>query len=278
MPEPTCSPGSTASRLAKLAANLDRVSFRKGEAACIEGEPGDSLYIVSEGTFGVFVGGAGDDRKLWVATLRPGGCFGEMALLTGEPRSASVIADGEGELLRLDQERFTDLLRRDPSIGLALSASLSRRLHGALRSIREGDELVRRQTESRLAQMPPDARERVLEASILPEATPAALECLFGPHGPDLSSRLVELGWRDGRAPEPIARALREAPRDAGRGGGGPGFCAERGRAIGRGRPLARSLAARRKRRSRRLHCAPWPCVTRRQPRRGTTSLRRSNG
>ena len=39
--------------LAKLAANLDRVSFRKGEAACIEGEPGDSLYIVSEGTFGV---------------------------------------------------------------------------------------------------------------------------------------------------------------------------------------------------------------------------------
>ena len=95
--------------LAKLAANLNCVSFRKGEAACIEGEPGDSLYIVSEGTFGVFVGGAGDDRKLWVATLRPGGCFGEMALLTGEPRSASVIADGEGELLRLDQERFTDL-------------------------------------------------------------------------------------------------------------------------------------------------------------------------
>ena len=197
--------------LAKLAANLDRVSFRKGEAACIEGEPGDSLYIVSEGTFGVFVGGAGDDRKLWVATLRPGGCFGEMALLTGEPRSASVIADGEGELLRLDQERFTDILRRDPSIGLALSASLSRRLHGALRSIREGDELVRRQTESRLAQMPPEARERVLEASILPEATPAALECLFGRDGPDLSSRLAELGWRDGSAPEPIARALREA-------------------------------------------------------------------
>ncbi|MBW8837005.1 MAG: cyclic nucleotide-binding domain-containing protein, partial [Burkholderia sp.] len=197
--------------LAKLAANLDRVSLRKGEAACIEGEPGDSLYIVSEGTFGVFVGGAGEDRRLRVATLRPGGCFGEMALLTGEPRSASVIADREGELLRLDQERFTDLLRRDPSIGLALSASLSRRLHGAMRSIREGDELVRRQTEARLARMPPEARERVLEASIMPEATPAALECLFGRDGPDLSSRLAELGWRDGSAPEPIARALREA-------------------------------------------------------------------
>src|SRR4051794_30943120 len=71
--------------LAKLAAHLDAVRFAKGEAACIQGEAGDSLYLVSEGSFGVFVGGANDERKLRVATLGPGAAFGEMALLTGEP-------------------------------------------------------------------------------------------------------------------------------------------------------------------------------------------------
>src|SRR4051794_37171594 len=197
--------------LAKLAANLDAVSFRKGEAACVLGERGDSLYIVSEGTFGVFIGGPDDGRKLWVATLRPGGSFGEMALLTGEPRSASVIADGDGELLRLDQERFTETLRRDPSIGLALSASLSRRLHGALRSIKEGDEVVRGQVDRHLARLQSDARDRVLHAALLPEATPSALECLFGPHAPEVSSELAALGWRAEKPPAAAAGALREA-------------------------------------------------------------------
>src|SRR5438132_13097231 len=72
--------------LAKLAANLDPVSFVKGEAACKQGEVGDSLYLVSEGAFGVFVRSESDARQVRVATLGRGACIGEMALLTGEPR------------------------------------------------------------------------------------------------------------------------------------------------------------------------------------------------
>src|SRR5215207_7660675 len=86
--------------------------------------------------------------------------------------------------------------------------------------------------------------------------------------GPVVAARRARLARRQ-RARADRASPAR-GPRDAGRGGGGPGFCAERGRAIGRGRPLARSLAARRKRRSRRLHCAAWPCVTRRHHAAGT--------
>src|SRR4051794_12422710 len=78
------------------------------------------------------------------------------------------------------------------------------------RALREGNEVVRRQVESRLGQMPPAARERVLQASILSEGTPPALACLFGPHASEVSSRLVELGWSDGGAPAPVAQALRE--------------------------------------------------------------------
>jgi CRP-like cAMP-binding protein/di/tricarboxylate transporter len=197
--------------LAKIAAHLDAVSFARGEAACIEGEAGDSLYLVSNGSFGVFVGNPQAGPRLRVATLRPGDCFGEMALLTGEPRSATVVSEGEGELLRLDHERFTEVVRRDPSIGLALSAALSRRLHGALRSIKEGDEVVRAQVERHLARLPPDARDRVLHAALLPEATSSALQCLFGAHAPEVSSELAALGWRAEKPPAAAARALREA-------------------------------------------------------------------
>src|SRR5688572_29420490 len=116
--------------LSKLAANLDPIFFAEGECACVQGEPGDSLYLVSEGRLGVFlVGPGGEERQ--VATLGEGACFGEMALLTGEPRTATVRAIGDAETLRLNRMRFVELLRREPTIGLSISATLSRRLHGA---------------------------------------------------------------------------------------------------------------------------------------------------
>ena len=141
--------------LAKLAANLDSISFVKDGAACKQGEVGDSLYLVSEGAFGVFVSSEHDARQVRVATLGRGACFGEMALLTGEPRSATVLADGDGELLRLDKDRFSELVRRDPSIGLTLSASLSRRLRAASQSITESDAAIRRQVARQLGQVLP---------------------------------------------------------------------------------------------------------------------------
>src|SRR5205823_12764517 len=78
--------------LAKLAASLDPVSFEDGEAACRQGEPGDSLFVIARGRLGVYVDAGG--RETQVATMGEGVCFGEMALLTGEPRSATVRAQG----------------------------------------------------------------------------------------------------------------------------------------------------------------------------------------
>jgi CRP-like cAMP-binding protein/di/tricarboxylate transporter len=197
--------------LAKLAANLDPVSFSKGEAACKQGEAGDSLYLVSEGSFGVFVSSDDDTRQVRVATFGRGACFGEMALLTGEPRSATVLADGAGELLRLDHERFAELVRRDPSIGLALSASLSRRLGTASQTIRESDAVVRRQVERQLAQAPARIRTQIFQASLLTLADAAAMPVLFGVDAAEISEQLTALGWVNGKPPPPIARALSEA-------------------------------------------------------------------
>jgi DASS family divalent anion:Na+ symporter len=197
--------------LAKLAANLDAVSFRKGEAACTEGEAGDSLYLVSEGTFGVYVRGEDGKPAVRVAELKRGGCFGEMALLTGEPRSATVISDGDGELLRLDHERFAELVRRDPHIGMALSASLSRRLGAASRSIKDSEHIIRDHVEQTLGRQPPDWRNRILQASILDRADIEALNVMFGGHADGVAKRLAELGWPPGRPPAAVVSALREA-------------------------------------------------------------------
>jgi len=197
--------------LAKLAANLDPVSFRKGEAACNQGEKGDSLYLVSEGTFGVYVRGTDDKPPVRVAELTRGGCFGEMALLTGEPRSATVLADGDGELLRLDQERFTELVRRDPNIGLALSASLSRRLGAASRTIKDSEHLIRDRVERQLDALTAEQRANVLRVSVLDEANEQSLAVLFGADGADVAARLADLGWDEGRAPAAVVSALRAA-------------------------------------------------------------------
>src|SRR5688572_24536610 len=116
--------------LSKLAANLDPVFHEDGVAACVQGEPGDSLHIVSDGTLGVFlVSESGEEQR--VATLGVGEAFGEMALLTGEPRTATVRALGDAETLRLERTRFIELLTRKPRIGLAINATLSRRLGAA---------------------------------------------------------------------------------------------------------------------------------------------------
>ncbi|HEY1265969.1 MAG TPA: cyclic nucleotide-binding domain-containing protein, partial [Candidatus Binatia bacterium] len=119
--------------LAKLAAHLVPVELAAGEELFRQGEPGDAFYLVSGGEIGVYVSGAEDGEKC-VAVLRAGDPVGEMALLTSSPRSATVRAEGEGRLLRLDRAHFLKLVREEPDVLLAIAATLSRRLQAALAS------------------------------------------------------------------------------------------------------------------------------------------------
>ncbi|MES1227458.1 MAG: hypothetical protein ABUL72_02240, partial [Armatimonadota bacterium] len=125
--------------------------------------------------------------------------------------------DGDGELLRLDHERFSELVRLDPNIGLALSASLSRRLGVASQNIKDSEHLVRGHVEQQLARLAPHLRTLLLRASILDDANPASLQTLFGADAGAVSAGLAELGWRKGRAPAAVAATLRAAyAREAG--------------------------------------------------------------
>jgi CRP-like cAMP-binding protein len=88
----------------------DEIVFRAGEA-------GDSLYIVSRGKVDVIEGGGIDCHSL--AELGPGQTFGEMALLSGEPRTATIRAAVATELLVIRRDDFIGLMARDSELAAA---------------------------------------------------------------------------------------------------------------------------------------------------------------
>jgi CRP-like cAMP-binding protein len=84
------------------------VAVHAGETIVREGDPADAAYVIVTGTFGVTIGGELRRR------LGPGDLFGERGLLLEAPRSATVTADIDGTLLRLDRDAFLALVRTEP--------------------------------------------------------------------------------------------------------------------------------------------------------------------
>ncbi len=100
-------------------------SFADGECPVRQGDPGDSFYVIKKGTVEVIVGKAGSDSV--VATLGPGNFFGEMSLLTGAARTATIRVKDDAEFVVIDRESFRDTLVNNPAIAESLSRILSER-------------------------------------------------------------------------------------------------------------------------------------------------------
>jgi small-conductance mechanosensitive channel/CRP-like cAMP-binding protein len=99
----------------KLRRRLKYVVFARGENVFAEGSQAHSLYVVEKGELGVHVTDE-RGREVEVGTLSPGDAFGEMALLTGEPRSATVRAKTEAGLSRIDKDAFAEVLQGNPRL------------------------------------------------------------------------------------------------------------------------------------------------------------------
>ncbi len=106
---------------------LKLVPISKGETIISEGEVGDCLYIIRKGKAKVVSDNKGSDQII-LSYLTVGDYFGEMSLITGEPRSATVMAVEDGELWQLDKKDFDELLMKNPSITISLTHMLSQRL------------------------------------------------------------------------------------------------------------------------------------------------------
>ena len=124
--------------LGKLSARVKFLLFAAGEVVCSQGEEGDSLYIIKRGVLRVEA--VDDEGVVFLSTeLSKGQYVGEMALLTGEPRSATVTAKTDAELVRLNKEDLRVVLEANPKVGEVISTVLAGRKLGIAQAYQEAE-------------------------------------------------------------------------------------------------------------------------------------------
>lgn len=108
-----------------LLASASTQLYARGESIVEQGESGTSMYVVLRGEVEVWVEREG--RSQQVSKLAAGDCFGEMSLLTGEPRTATVKAVEEVTALKIRKVSLTALLNASPELLVRLSEVLAQR-------------------------------------------------------------------------------------------------------------------------------------------------------
>jgi len=110
-------------QLRKIAALTREARYRRGTAIVREGDRGDDFYVVLDGSASVVRPGG-----LVSISLGPGSYFGEMALIDGEVRSATVMAETDVHCLRLSRAPFLRLVRSEPEVAVVLLRQLAVRV------------------------------------------------------------------------------------------------------------------------------------------------------
>lgn len=130
----------------KMLAGVAKLEYYDaGERLVTEGETGDSLFVIQRGS--VMISKAGTaigTTAVALATLVEGDYFGEMSLLTGTPRSASVVAEGPVEVFVLDRHAVAPVLEKDPAIAEILSKRLAERLAATQARFEDREEELKR--------------------------------------------------------------------------------------------------------------------------------------
>jgi small-conductance mechanosensitive channel/CRP-like cAMP-binding protein len=111
--------------LARLAGNSESHVYAPGETIIRAGESADSMFVVHHGRVEVRINDNGQPRT--VASLCEGNFFGEMALFTGEPRTANVVADEETEVVEIGHQAMKHLFQTNPELVESLSHVIAER-------------------------------------------------------------------------------------------------------------------------------------------------------
>ena len=102
------------------------LEYGPGQAIVRQGEQGDTLYLVARGEVGVLIHAEGAADKE-VARLGRGALFGEMSVLTGDPRTATVVSLGDSAMVAVDRDAFDRILSAEPALAQRLADVIARR-------------------------------------------------------------------------------------------------------------------------------------------------------
>jgi hypothetical protein len=101
--------------LVAVMGGLRLVEFKAGDLVVCEGEPGDSLFLVTTGTVKAWIRNR-EGRYVLVRRLGEGDFFGEISVLTGSPRTATVVAASPCEMLELDRTTLDGITAAHPRV------------------------------------------------------------------------------------------------------------------------------------------------------------------
>lgn len=111
--------------ITELAAGLKLRPVRKNEFIVKSGELGSSMFILVEGLLNVYITDTKNNVEVKVAQLKPGSYFGEMSLLTGEPRSASIVAFCDSFLFEIPKDDIDHILKAKPELAVSMAKKIA---------------------------------------------------------------------------------------------------------------------------------------------------------
>lgn len=120
-------------KLRLLAFISDRVSFRSGEQLCVQGETGDAAFIILDGKADIRVKLGETERT--VAQMKENDIVGEIAILCDVPRTATVVANTDMNVLSVSKDNFFKLLGEFPEMALEVMRVLALRLERTTRDL-----------------------------------------------------------------------------------------------------------------------------------------------
>ncbi len=115
------------SKLKLLAFTSERLSYQRGQDLCVQGEDGDSAYIIIDGTAEVIVNT--QTGPLTVAGMKKNDVVGEIAILCDVPRTATVRATSDLTALRISKDLFFRLVMEFPQMAVEIMRVLAGRLN-----------------------------------------------------------------------------------------------------------------------------------------------------
>lgn len=109
--------------------------YEDGEVVVRQGDPGDALFVIEDGTVEIVAERGGVDTLL--RTAGPGELIGEMALFERAPRSATVRARGQARILTLDRRNFLRRITEDPTLAFRIIEAMAHRVRDLSREVVE---------------------------------------------------------------------------------------------------------------------------------------------